>query len=143
MPSSSSRSPARPLAGLGTSARKEPATQLNISPPAQAISDSDWHDRIPAVLAAARPEDVLRHHREDLAAHSAARLPRTTAIARKAVKIGRLTMTSNRALMAVPTPRSPGRRTIPGLFLRSFEDLADRRPQQQPYASDVTPAGNR
>jgi hypothetical protein len=34
-------------------------------------------------------------------------------------------------------------KAIPVLFLRSFEGIADWRPPQQPYASGVTPAGNR
>ncbi|MER5212089.1 FAD-dependent monooxygenase [Streptomyces sp. NPDC002838] len=150
----------------------------------------DWHDPIPAVLAAARPEDVRRHdvhhiaeplpayhrgrvalvgdaahampptlgqggnqaiedaivlaHREDLAAYSAARLPRTTAIARQAVKVGRLNMMSNRALMAVRnTAVAALSKAGPALFLRGFDGIADWRPPQQPYASGVTPAGNR
>ncbi|KKD07462.1 FAD-dependent monooxygenase [Streptomyces sp. WM6386] len=151
----------------------------------------DWHDPIPAVLAAARPEDVLRHdvhhiaeplpafhhgrvallgdaahampptlgqggnqaiedavvvahHADDLAAYSAARLPRTTAIARQAVRIGRLNMTPNRALMAVRNSAIAALSLAgPALFLRGFDGIADWRPPQPPYASVVSGAGKR
>ncbi|NDZ74665.1 MULTISPECIES: FAD-dependent monooxygenase [unclassified Streptomyces] len=149
----------------------------------------DWHDPIPAVLAAARPEDVLRHdvhhiaeplpayhrgrvvllgdaahamppnlgqggnqaiedavvlahHRQDLAAYTAARLPRTTAIARQAVRVARLNLMSNRAGIAVrdaviATLSKAG----PALFLRGFDGIADWRPPQPPYASRRTQVG--
>ncbi|KOT98213.1 monooxygenase [Streptomyces sp. NRRL F-4711] len=151
----------------------------------------DWHDPIPAVLAAARPEDVLRHdvhhiaeplpayhcgrtvllgdaahamppslgqggnqavedavvlahHGQDLAAYTAARLPRTTAIARKAVKVARLNLTGKRARIAV---RDTAVRALskagPALFLRSFDGIADWRPPQPPYASPRTQDGER
>jgi 2-polyprenyl-6-methoxyphenol hydroxylase-like FAD-dependent oxidoreductase len=151
----------------------------------------DWHDPIPAVLAAARPEDVLRHdvhhiaeplpafhrgrvallgdaahampptlgqggnqaiedavvlahHADDLAAYSAARLPRTTAIARQAVRIARLNMTPNRALMAVRDSAIAALSLAgPALFLRGFDGIADWRPPQPPYASVVSGAGER
>lgn len=151
----------------------------------------DWHDPIPAVLAAARPEDVLRHdvhhladplpafhrgrvallgdaahampptlgqggnqaiedaivlahHCDDLAAYSAVRLPRTTGIARKAVAVGRLNMTPNRALMAVRnTAIAALSLTGPALFLRGFDGIADWRPPQPPYASVVSGVGKR
>ncbi|MFV0137255.1 FAD-dependent monooxygenase [Streptomyces sp. HMX87] len=151
----------------------------------------DWHDPIPAVLAAARPEDVLRHdvhhlaeplpafhrgrvallgdaahampptlgqggnqavedavvlahHCDDLAAYTAARLPRTTDVTRRAVRVARLNMMSNRAGIAV---RNAAVRTLskagPALFLRSFDGIADWRPPQPPYASPQTQVGER
>lgn len=150
----------------------------------------DWHDPIPAVLAAARPEDVLRHdvhhlaeplpafhrgrvallgdaahamppmlgqggnqaiedaivlahHCDDLAAYTAARLPRTTAVARQSVKAARLNMTGNRAAIAVrDTAIAALSKAVPALLLRSFDSVAGWRPPQRPYASDRTPAGN-
>jgi 2-polyprenyl-6-methoxyphenol hydroxylase-like FAD-dependent oxidoreductase len=149
----------------------------------------DWHDPIPAVLAAAGPDDVLRHdvhhlaqplpafhrgrvallgdaahampptlgqggaqaiedaivlahHCDDLAAYTAARLPRTTAVARRAVKIARLNMTGNRALMAVrDTAIAALSMAGPALFLRSFDGIADWRPPRQPYAAVEAGAG--
>ncbi|MEV5339888.1 FAD-dependent monooxygenase [Streptomyces sp. NPDC052676] len=156
----------------------------------------DWHDPIPAVLAAARPEDVLRHdvyhlaeplpayHRgrvallgdaahampptlgqggnqaiedaivlalslapgsagtggapiaDDLAGYSAARLPRTTAIARQAVRVARLNMTRNRAVMAVRNTAVAALSLAgPALVLRGFDGIADWRPPRPPYAS--------
>ncbi|MFH9586169.1 FAD-dependent monooxygenase [Streptomyces luteogriseus] len=147
----------------------------------------DWHDPIPAVLAAARPEDVLRHdvhhiaeplpayhhgrtallgdaahamppslgqggnqaiedavvlahHCDDLAAYTAARLPRTTAIARQAVRAARLSLMSNRAAIAVrDTAVAALSKAGPALFLRSFDGIADWAPPQRPYASGQTP----
>ncbi|KUM70083.1 FAD-dependent monooxygenase [Streptomyces curacoi] len=164
----------------------------------------DWHDPIPAILAATRPEDVLRHdvhhiaeplpayHRgrvalvgdaahampptlgqggnqaiedavvlglrlalgsapaggthlcDGLAAYSADRLPRTTAIARQAVRVGRLNMMTGRAGIAV---RNAALTTLskaaPLLFLRGFEGIADWRPPEPPYAAGKNPAGKR
>ncbi|EPJ37639.1 putative FAD-dependent urate hydroxylase [Streptomyces afghaniensis 772] len=151
----------------------------------------DWHDPVPAVLAATRREDVLRHdvhhiaeplpayhhgrvalvgdaahampptlgqggnqaiedaivlahHCDDLPAYTAARLPRTTAVARQAVKVARLNlMTSRVGTVVRDTALAALSKAGPALFLRSFDGIADWRPPQQPYASGQTPAGNR
>lgn len=151
----------------------------------------DWHDPIPAVLAAARPEDVLRHdvhhlgaalpayhhgrvalvgdaahampptlgqggnqaiedaivlahHGDDLPAYSAARLPRTTAIARRAVRVARLNLTTSRTGIAVrDTLVAALSKAGPALFLRGFDGIADwgpPRPCAPPYASGQGPA---
>jgi 2-polyprenyl-6-methoxyphenol hydroxylase-like FAD-dependent oxidoreductase len=140
----------------------------------------DWHHPIPAVLAAARPEDVLRHdvhhivtplpachsgrvallgdaahpmpptlgqggnqaiedavvlaHQgDDLAAYTAARLPRTTAIARRAVRVARVNMAGNPVAVAVRnTVVAALSKAGPALLLRGFDDIADWRP---PYAA--------
>ncbi|MFR0354025.1 FAD-dependent monooxygenase [Streptomyces sediminimaris] len=161
----------------------------------------DWHDPVPAVLAATRPEDVLRHdvhhlaeplpafHRgrvalvgdaahamppmlgqggnqavedavvlallhsgpgpgggapggDGLAAYTAARLPRTTAIVRRSVSAARLNLMSNRAAIALrDTAIAALSRAVPGLLLRGFDPVAGWRPPRQPYASGSTPAG--
>ncbi|MDN0200317.1 FAD-dependent oxidoreductase [Streptomyces sp. S.PNR 29] len=151
----------------------------------------DWHAPIPAVLAAARPEDVLRHdvhhlaeplpsyhrgrvallgdaahampptlgqggnqaiedaivlahHCDDLPAYTAARLPRTTAVARRALKVARLNLMTNRAGIAVRNLAVAAlSRTGPALFLRGFDGIADWRPPQQPYASVGAGTGER
>ncbi|MQY37075.1 Aurachin C monooxygenase/isomerase [Streptomyces sp. RB17] len=140
----------------------------------------DWHDPVPAVLAAARPEDVLRHdvhhittplpayhcgrvallgdaahampptlgqggnqavedavvlahHCDDLAAYTAARLPRTTAISRQAVQAARVNMARNPVAVAVrDTVIAALSKAGPGLLLRGFDGIADWRP---PYAA--------
>ncbi|MGW1916630.1 FAD-dependent monooxygenase [Streptomyces sp. NPDC002076] len=140
----------------------------------------NWHDPIPAVLAAVRPEDVLRHdvhhivtplpayhfgrvallgdaahampptlgqggnqaiedavvlahHSGDLAAYTAARLPRTTAIARRAVKAARVNMAGDPVAVAVrDTVIAALSKAAPALLLRGFDDIAGWRP---PYAA--------
>jgi 2-polyprenyl-6-methoxyphenol hydroxylase-like FAD-dependent oxidoreductase len=87
---------------------------------------------------------VLAHHHDDLAAYSAARLPRTTAIARQSVRAARLNLMSGRARTAVrDTAIVVLSKAVPGLLLRSFDSVAGWRPPQQPYASGSTPAGKR
>ncbi|AZM63474.1 MULTISPECIES: FAD-dependent monooxygenase [unclassified Streptomyces] len=143
----------------------------------------DWHTPIPEVLAAARPEDVLRHdvhhiaeplpafhlgrtalvgdaahampptlgqggnqavedavtlahHADDLPAYTAARLPRTTAITRRAVRAARLNLMTGRVGTAVrDNALAAVSRAAPTLLLRGFAGIADWHPPQQPYAS--------
>lgn len=151
---------------------------------------ADWHDPIPEIVAAARPEQILRndvhhlvtpltaYHRgrvalvgdaahamvptlaqggnqaiEDavvlthhaapgadlgagLAAYSAARVPRTTAIARQAARAARLNHLRGGALIGV---RNTLLRAFavagPDFILRSMSTIADWRPPQAPYAA--------
>ncbi|MFJ3583578.1 FAD-dependent monooxygenase [Streptomyces sp. NPDC090127] len=79
---------------------------------------------------------VLAHHaRPDLppsralAAYTADRLPRTTAIVRKAARTGRLTLVSARPAVAVRDALITAvSRFGPGLVLRGFDGIADWRP---------------
>ncbi|MFI2642548.1 FAD-dependent monooxygenase [Streptomyces sp. NPDC018610] len=150
-----------------------------------------WHSPVPEVLAAVRPEDVLRHdvhhiadpppayHRGrvallgdaahamaptlgqganqavedavvlahlsgDLAAYTAARLPRTTAIARRAARVARVDMMRDRAGIALRNVViATASRLRPGLLLRGFDGIADWRPPQPPYAAVRTDADRR
>ncbi|MFE9097499.1 FAD-dependent monooxygenase [Streptomyces sp. NPDC007264] len=162
----------------------------------------DWHDPIPAVLAAARAEDVLRHDvhhiaeplpayhagrvallgdaahamppllgqggnqavedaivlahavrrpRSDegtptadgLAAYTAARLPRTMAIVRRAVGTARLDLMRSRPGIVVRDALISGvSRVAPTLLLRGFDDIVGWRPPGRPYASGEAPVAN-
>ncbi|WP_149550526.1 FAD-dependent monooxygenase [Streptomyces marokkonensis] len=136
----------------------------------------DWHTPVPEVLAAARPEDVLRHdvhhiaeplpalhhgrvallgdaahampptlgqggnqavedaitlahHLDDLPGYTAARLPRTTAIARRAVRVARVNLMTGRVGTAVRDNALVAlSKAAPALFLRGFDGIADWRP---------------
>ncbi|MEV6400270.1 FAD-dependent monooxygenase, partial [Streptomyces sp. NPDC051907] len=151
---------------------------------------ADWHDPIPAIIAAARPEQVLRHdvhhlldalpafHRgrtallgdaahamaptlgqggnqaiEDgivlahhlapghdmgagLAAYSAERLPRTSAVVRKAARVARMmSLTSAPAVAVRDAAMSGVSRLGPGVVLRTFDGIADWRPPRRTYAA--------
>ncbi|MGW6568943.1 FAD-dependent monooxygenase [Streptomyces sp. NPDC054975] len=79
---------------------------------------------------------VLAHHAgrqlppsRALAAYTADRLPRTTAIVRKAARTGRLTLLSARPAVAVRDALIAAvSRFGPGLVLRGFDGIADWRP---------------
>ncbi|MFJ3221777.1 FAD-dependent monooxygenase [Streptomyces sp. NPDC086783] len=72
-----------------------------------------------------------------LAAYTADRRPRTTAIARQAVRVARLNMTRNRVGAALrDTAVSTLSKAAPAFFLRGFDGIADWRPPGPPYASD-------
>ncbi|MYR61821.1 monooxygenase, partial [Streptomyces sp. SID625] len=79
---------------------------------------------------------VLAHHFDDLAAYTAARLPRATALTRRAVRGARVNMTGTRAGAAVRDALVTAvSRTVPGALLRGFDGVADWRPPQPPYAA--------
>ncbi|WP_371100432.1 FAD-dependent monooxygenase [Streptomyces sp. PU_AKi4] len=150
----------------------------------------DWHTPVPDVLAAVRPEDVLRHdvhhiteplpayhhgrvalvgdaahampptlgqggnqaiedaitlahHAGDLPAYTAARLPRTTGIARRAVRVARFNLMTSRVGIAVRDNAVAAlSKAGPAFFLRGFDSIAGWCPPQQPYASQHTTQGN-
>ncbi|MEV7086309.1 FAD-dependent monooxygenase [Streptomyces sp. NPDC093085] len=67
----------------------------------------------------------------DLAAYTAARLPRTTAIVRQAHRTGRASSLQGAFAVAVRDNLLAGvSRLAPGLMLRGFESIADWRPPQ-------------
>lgn len=79
---------------------------------------------------------VLAHHAGDLPAYTAARLPRTTAIARRAVRSARVAMPGNRAAVTVRDLAVAAlSKAAPALLLRGFDDIAGWRPPQPPYAA--------
>lgn len=80
---------------------------------------------------------------DGLAAYTADRLPRTTAITRQAVRAARLTMMTGRVPIAVRNASITAvSKAAPALLLRGFDGIADWRPPRQPYASDEAPVGN-
>lgn len=91
---------------------------------------------------------VLAHHvtpgadpGAGLAAYTADRLPRTTAIVRKAEQVSRLMRLSGPASVAVRDfVMSTVSRLGPGLVLRTFDGIADWRPPQHTYAAGTKDA---
>ncbi|MET8977212.1 FAD-dependent monooxygenase [Streptomyces sp. NPDC004539] len=79
---------------------------------------------------------VLARHRADLSAYTAARLPRTTGIARRAVRAGRLSLLPGRVSTGL---RDTVVRVLSaggsGVLLRGFDGIADWSP---PYAAERT-----
>ncbi|MFB7517260.1 FAD-dependent monooxygenase [Streptomyces sp. NPDC056144] len=120
----------------------------------QAVEDAvvlAHHAALPAHHAAlpARHTALLAHHTGSapafvpsraLAAYTAERLPRTTAIVRKAARTGAVTLLSARPAVAL---RSALVRSVsrfgPGLALRGFDGICDWRP---PTAADPSRAGH-
>ncbi|TXS10842.1 FAD-dependent monooxygenase [Streptomyces sp. NBC_01201] len=86
---------------------------------------------------------VLAHHvapeadlGAGLAAYSAARVPRTTAMVRKAAQISRMTRLSAAPAVALRDGlMSAVSRLGPGLVLRTFDGICDWRPPQRTYAA--------
>ncbi|WP_232626627.1 FAD-dependent monooxygenase [Streptomyces alfalfae] len=71
-----------------------------------------------------------------LAAYSAARVPRTTEVVRRAARASRFTHLTSAPLVAVrDTLVAAASRLGPDLLLRSFSSIADWRPPQPPYAA--------
>ncbi|WP_069887369.1 FAD-dependent monooxygenase [Streptomyces luteocolor] len=70
------------------------------------------------------------------AAYSAARIPRTTEIVRRAARASRVTHLTSAPLIAVRnTLVSTASRLGPNLIMRGFSSIADWRPPQAPYAA--------
>ncbi|MDF6022412.1 FAD-dependent monooxygenase [Streptomyces sp. JH34] len=86
---------------------------------------------------------VLAHHLPPdgdlgagLAAYSAARVPRTTAMVRKAARVSRMTALSSAPAVALRNGlMSAVSRLGPGLVLRTFDGICDWRPPQRTYAA--------
>ncbi|QXE37971.1 FAD-dependent monooxygenase [Streptomyces sp. GMY02] len=71
-----------------------------------------------------------------LAAYSAARLPRTTAIVRQAARTGRMIAATSPATAVLrDTAIATVSRLVPGLLLRGFAGIADWRPPPRTYAA--------
>lgn len=88
------------------------------------------------------PAGASRGYGSDLAAglarHSAVRVPRTTAIVRRAARAARMNRLTSAPLIAVLNDViAPAGRLGPNLILilRSFTSVADWGPPQQPYAA--------
>ncbi|NDZ89776.1 monooxygenase, partial [Streptomyces sp. SID10115] len=74
-----------------------------------------------------------------LAAYSAARVPRTTEIVRRAARAARLTHLTSGPLIGVRDALvSTVTRLGPDFVMRSFSSIADWRPPQPPYAAGTT-----
>ncbi|MFF5899850.1 FAD-dependent monooxygenase [Streptomyces argenteolus] len=86
---------------------------------------------------------VLAHHvtpgadlGAGLAAYSAERQPRTTALVRKAARLSRMMQLSGTPAVALRDGlMATVSRLGPGLVLRTFDGIADWRPPQRPYAA--------
>ncbi|MFJ9173029.1 FAD-dependent monooxygenase [Streptomyces sp. NPDC102360] len=88
---------------------------------------------------------VLAHHAApgaplDLPGYTAARLPRTTMIARKAMTVSRINLTANRPLIAL---RNSAIRAVgalgPGFLLRGMDGIADWCPPQRKTGVSASP----
>lgn len=87
---------------------------------------------------------VLAHHvapggdlGEGLAAYSAARLPRTTALVRKSAQVARLMSWSSTPAVALrDSLMATVNRLGPGLVLRALDGIADWEPPQRTYAAE-------
>ncbi|MGW0689003.1 FAD-dependent monooxygenase [Streptomyces sp. NPDC002754] len=76
----------------------------------------------------------------DLSDYTAARLPRTTAIARKAITVSRINLTANRPLIAL---RNSVIRAVgalgPGFLLRGMDGIADWCPPRREPGVSASP----